>query len=111
MARRFSVRDSAFGGDAITVSAYLGFGSLDRLRHRPRTAAGVFIVVRSSNPEGADIQRATMPDGLSVAEDLAQRITAANAAEVAEGLGPIGAVVGATLGEETESLVPSCRMR
>lgn len=99
--------DSAFGGDAITVSAYLGFGSLDPILEIARaTAAGVFIVVRSSNPEGADIQRARMPNGLSVAEDLAQRITIANAAQVAEGLGPIGAVVGATLGEETESLVP-----
>ncbi|HWB50794.1 MAG TPA: orotidine-5'-phosphate decarboxylase [Stellaceae bacterium] len=95
--------DSAFGGDAITVSAYLGFGSL-----RPiidialAVQAGVFVVVRSSNPEGAALQHARMAGGMTVAEHLADRITAENAA--ADGLGPVGAVVGATLGAETEAL-------
>jgi orotidine-5'-phosphate decarboxylase len=61
--------------------------------------------VRSSNPEGSEVQRATLPDGKTVAEHLAERITAANAALAENGLGPIGAVVGATLGDETIGLV------
>lgn len=97
--------DSAFGGDAITVSAFLGFGSLSPIVEIARAkSAGVFVVVRSSNPEGADVQHATMVDGITVAEHLARCITADNAAVVAAGLGPIGAVVGATLGAETEKL-------
>lgn len=98
--------DSAFGGDAITVSAYLGFGSLAPILDIARAAAaGAFVVVRSSNPEGGDVQRARLPNGHTVAENLADRITADNAAGVENGLGPIGAVVGATLGDETIGLV------
>jgi orotidine-5'-phosphate decarboxylase len=98
--------DSAFGGDAITVSAYLGFGSLAPILDIARAAAsGVFVVVRSSNPEGSDVQRARLPDGQTVAEHLAERITANNDAHAENGLGPLGAVVGATLGDETKSLV------
>jgi orotidine-5'-phosphate decarboxylase len=96
---------SPFGGDAVTLSAYLGFGSLAPIIDRARReAAGVFIVVRSSNPEGAEVQQARLPDGRSVAASLADRIAARNAADGDGGLGPIGAVVGATLGREAADL-------
>ncbi len=96
---------SPFGGDAMTLSAYLGFGSLGPIVERARReAAGLFVVVRSSNPEGTEQQQARMPDGRSVAEHLADQITAANAAGGESGLGLIGAVVGATLGGETADL-------
>jgi orotidine-5'-phosphate decarboxylase len=92
---------SPFGGDAITVHAYLGFGSLTPIVERARReAAGLFVVVRSSNPEGSELQQAKLPDGRSVAEHLADQIAAANAADGERGLGLIGAVVGATLGRE-----------
>ena len=106
--------DSAFGGDAIDGQR------LSRLRVARRrsstspgaTAAGVFVVVRSSNPEGADMQRARMPDGLSVAEHLADDITARNAAQVAGGLGPIGAVRRrAPSAKRPSSLVPTTAER
>ena len=97
--------DSPFGGDALTLSPYLGFGSLAPiLEIARRHAAGVFVVVRSSNPEGADIQHAVWPDGRSVAERLADDIAAANADELDKGLGPVGAVVGGTLGAEIAPL-------
>ena len=96
---------SPFGGDAMTLSAYLGFGSLGPIVERARREpAGLFVVVRSSNPEGTEQQQARMPDGRSVAEHLADQITAANAAGGESGLGLIGAVVGATLGGETADL-------
>src|SRR5579863_4175546 len=96
---------SPFGGDAITLSAYLGFGSLAPiLEHARREAAGVFVVVRSSNPEGTELQQATMPDGRSVAAHLAGQIAAQNTADGASPLGLIGAVVGATLGREAADL-------
>jgi len=96
---------SPFGGDAMTLSAYLGFGSLAPIVERARRAdAGLFVVVRSSNPEGMELQRARLPDGRSVAEHLADQIAAANAGNGEGEFGLIGAVVGATLGREAADL-------
>src|ERR1700676_2166758 len=90
---------SPFGGDAMTLSAYLGLGSLAPIFDiARREGAGVFVVVRSSNPEGSALQQARLPDGRSVAEHLADDITARNMAEEPSGLGLIGAVVGGTQG-------------
>ena len=51
--RRLPRRGRAVGADAVTVSPYLGFGSLAR-RSTPRTAraAGVFVLARTSNAGG-----------------------------------------------------------
>lgn len=96
---------SAFGGDAITLSPYLGFGSLTPIFDiARREAAGVFVVVRSSNPEGSELQRATMPDGRSVAEQMADQIAACNRADRQGEFGLIGAVVGATQRGEAAKL-------
>ena len=87
---------SALGADAITVHAYLGFGSLTPLlQHARAVAAGVFVVVRSSNPEGQLLQNAVVDDGRTVADYLADAITEFNASD--EELGLVGAVIGATL--------------
>ena len=93
--------NSAYRGDAMTLSPYLGLAALGPIFDRARSAGGgVFVVVRSSNPEGGALQRAMMADGRSVAEQLADDIAAANGSEI----GPIGAVVGATLGAEAGAL-------
>lgn len=93
---------SALRADALTVHAYLGLDALGGLIERARrAAAGVFVVVRSSNPEGAALQR-TGPDGARVAEQLADGISAYNARLIAEGTGLIGAVVGATCADAGE---------
>lgn len=96
---------SAFGGDALTLSPYLGFGSLSPILDiAEREGSGVFVLVRSSNPEGAALQQAVMTDGRTIAERLADDIAARNAATRHGGLGPIGAVVGGTLGGEVAAL-------
>ena len=97
--------ESPFGGDAMTAVAYMGFGSLKPLLDKAsRRGAGVFIVVRSSNPEGRALQDAKLPDGRTVATALADDITAFNAT-VTSGVGPVGAVMGATIeGTATETL-------
>jgi orotidine-5'-phosphate decarboxylase len=96
---------SPFGGDAMTLSAYLGLGSLAPFFDVARDqGAGLFVVVRSSNPEGSELQQARLPDGRSVAEHLADQISARNAAEEPNELGMIGAVVGATQGREVAGL-------
>ncbi|MFE0754161.1 orotidine-5'-phosphate decarboxylase [Inquilinus sp. NPDC058860] len=96
---------SGFGGDALTVSAYLGFDALRPVFDRAAaTGTGVFVVVRSSNPEGRALQAARHPDGRTVAEALADGITAWNAAR-GPGIGPLGAVVGATVEPAEAALV------
>ncbi|MBL1116659.1 orotidine-5'-phosphate decarboxylase [Streptomyces sp. 110] len=86
--------------DAVTVSPYLGFGSLRPALDAARAAgAGVFALALTSNPEGAEVQHAVRPDGTTVAATVLAALKAENAAEAAEGrLGSYGAVVGATLG-------------
>lgn len=87
---------SLLPADAITVHAYLGYAALSGLLRSARRAnAGVFVVVRSSNPEGQRLQQARVSDELSVAGDLAEQINRDNTAHGA-GLGAVGAVVGAT---------------
>ena len=90
---------SALGADAITVHPYLGFGSLTPLlEHARAVAAGVFVVVRSSNPEGRLLQNAVVDGGRTVADYLADEITAFNTSE--EQIGLAGAVIGATLSDD-----------
>ncbi len=87
---------SLLPADAITVHAYLGYAALSGLLQAARSAhAGVFVVVRSSNPEGQRLQHAQVANELSVAGDLAAQINCDNAAH-GRGLGAVGAVVGAT---------------
>ena len=89
--------NSPFGGDAMTATAYMGFGSLSPLlKKASERGAGVFVVVRSSNPEGRALQDAVLPDGRTVATALADDITTFNAT-VADGVGPVGAVMGANI--------------
>jgi orotidine-5'-phosphate decarboxylase len=96
--------------DAITTHAYLGLAALE-----PFFAAaiagdgGVFVVVRSSNSEGQALQTARLASGETVASSLCREITARNARQQAAGVGPIGAVVGATCEDaaETAAALPS----
>lgn len=86
--------------DAITLGAYMGSGSLKPVVARAVAAgAGVFVVVRSSNPDGITLQNARLEDERTIAEGLADDLTAFNAAALSKetGLGPVGAVIGATL--------------
>ena len=82
------------GADAVTLSPYLGFGSLDPALRRARDAGrGVFVLARTSNPEGAEVQQATLAER-SVAQAVVDGASARNAG--AEPLGDVGVVVGAT---------------
>jgi orotidine-5'-phosphate decarboxylase len=89
--------DSAMEADAITVNAYLGFGALSPILKRAvDLKCGVFVVVLSSNPEGALLQRAQVSPGVTVAQHLAAEITKFNTEHCKEPIGAIGAVVGIT---------------
>lgn len=83
--------------DAVTTHAYLGFAALEKfLSIAQRNDGGVFVVVRSSNPEGQGLQTARLAGGETVAQHLSRAITARNRSASSEALGFIGAVVGAT---------------
>ena len=114
------------GADAVTLSPYLGFGSLaSAIRTADDAGRGVFVLARTSNPEGAAVQLADRagPGGTrrSVAQEIVDAAAAANLDALAVGaareeaatgvvavgdgcgpqreipaLGPVGVVVGAT---------------
>ncbi len=96
-------RTSPLAVDAVTVSPYLGFGSLDpfistALHHD----AGVFVLALTSNKEGPQFQHAVCEDGRTVAGTVLDEVRERNA-DVAD-LGSVGVVVGATIGETSEDL-------
>jgi orotidine-5'-phosphate decarboxylase len=89
--------------DAITVSPYLGVGSL-----RPAFDAaaahggGVFVLALTSNPEGATVQHAATAGGRTVAQSVIDEISQLNAG--VSPLGSMGLVVGATIGDTGHDL-------
>ena len=94
---------SPLGSDAVTVSPFLGFGSLDPFVDTARRhGAGLFVLALTSNKEGPEVQHATGADGRTVAGVVLDRLRGLN--DGAEPLGSFGAVVGATIGETGESL-------
>ncbi|MFC7614210.1 orotidine-5'-phosphate decarboxylase [Actinokineospora soli] len=96
-AQAYLADGSPLAGDAVTLSPYLGFGSLEpALVTAEATGRGVFVLALTSNPEGAQVQRAEQ-GGRSVAQAVVDAAAARNAG--AEPLGPVGLVVGATLAE------------
>ena len=104
-ARAYLDPASPLAVDAITVSPYLGVGSLEpgvRAR-RPSTTQGVFVLALTSNPEGPQFQLARTADGRPVAQVVVDELAARNAD--ASPLGSFGVVVGATIGAVA---VPSC---
>ena len=92
---------SPLAGDALTVSPYLGFGSLDpAVELALATGRGLFVLCLTSNKEGHEVQHARTSDGQSIAALVAARAAALNAD--ASPLGSIGLVVGATVGDAAE---------
>jgi orotidine-5'-phosphate decarboxylase len=115
--------DSAFGGtrlpgcvhsvweaDALTVNPYLGRDAIEPfLESARRVSAGVFVLVRTSNPGAGLFQDLLIASGPEPARPLYQHVGEAVAAWAREnlgacGLGDVGAVVGATYPVELAKL-------
>ncbi|WP_244666987.1 orotidine-5'-phosphate decarboxylase [Myceligenerans indicum] len=121
---------SPLAGDALTVSPYLGFGSLEpAVNLAEATGRGLFVLCLTSNKEGPEVQHArtgaTPPtmtgDGVTPAPSGASSdtppsatppsatvaaVVAAHAAAVNAGaapMGSVGLVVGATIGDAVTS--------
>lgn len=95
-------KDSPLRADAVTVSPYLGLGSLDPvLEVGERTARGVIVLAATSNPSGPQFQRLGTGEhgtGPTVAQTVVDSVSALNSAHVRHGrAGNVGVVVGATV--------------
>lgn len=104
-AEAFLGKDAPSPADAVTVSPYLGYGSLrpaiDLAGH---TGRGVFVLALTSNPEGPSVQHAQR-DGISVARAIVEGAAANNAEAASRGeMGHVGLVVGATIGSALADL-------
>lgn len=104
-AEAYLVPGAPLEADAITLSPYLGPGSLGpavtaALAH----GKGVFTLALTSNPEGAAVQHATVPapTGGSVAGNVVAWAATQNREH--QPLGPVGLVVGATVGDALQRL-------
>ncbi|SEI85961.1 orotidine-5'-phosphate decarboxylase [Demequina mangrovi] len=89
--------------DSLTVSPYLGFGSLKpALDLAQEHGKGIFVLALTSNPEGPEVQHAIAPDGRAVAAVVAEEAAALN--NGASPMGDVGLVVGATVGDAVQRL-------
>ena len=90
---------AGLGADAFTANPLLGADSLAPLVDAARAAgAGIFVLVRTSNPGAADVEDLELATGETVSERLAMLV--AGLCGAGEGLADFGAVVGATVPEQ-----------
>ena len=85
---------AGLGADAFTANPYMGVDTLNVLIEGARADdAGVFVLVRTSNPGAADFEDLALADGGVLWERVAQAVDRLGSGG---GLSDVGAVVGAT---------------
>ncbi len=90
---------AGLGADAVTVNPYMGVDTLAVLAGAAREAhAGVFVLVRTSNPGAADVEDLELAGGGTVWERVASIVDDLGAPDDGP-LSDVGAVVGATAPE------------
>ena len=67
---------AAAAGDALTVNPYLGGDSLRPFLTACGDGSGIFVLTRTSNPGGADVQEAELAGGEPVWERIATLVDA-----------------------------------
>jgi len=84
--------------DSLTVNAYLGRDSVEPFLQACRLhGAGIFCLVKTSNPGGAEVQDLALSDGRPLWHQVAELVREWGEDLVGErGLSAVGAVVGAT---------------
>lgn len=88
---------SPLEADAMTVTAYQGFGSLaGAFGYVQDHGKGLFVLAATSNPEARDVQQAVRADGRTIAQAMVQdALAAGNPAD--DHVNSVGVVLGATL--------------
>ncbi len=88
--------------DALTVSGYLGPDTIEPFL---KAGAGIFVLVRTSNPGSDAVQSLRLADGRTVAEMMADTTASLGASRRGQrGLSDVGAVVGATKAADGRAL-------
>jgi orotidine-5'-phosphate decarboxylase len=88
-----------FACDAVTINPYLGSDALAPFVARVRAGRGLFVLVKTSNPSSGEFQDLEAPQR-PLWEAVAERVHGWGSDFVsADGLSPVGAVVGATYPE------------
>jgi orotidine-5'-phosphate decarboxylase len=97
---------AGLGADAITVNPLLGVDSLNPFVTAARQRdAGLFVLVRTTNPGAADVQELALQGRGSVSERLAEIVDELGRPSVgSSGLADVGAVVGATAAGRLDAL-------
>lgn len=95
-----------FASDALTVSPYLGADSLEPfVTQAVRAERGLFVLVKTSNPGGGDVQDVKLESGAQLFEHVADLVTRlAEPHRGGSGYAPVGAVVGATQPDALKAL-------
>lgn len=104
--------ESAWGGDCLTVSPYLGNDSLEPfVKTAVARDAGLFVLVKTSNPGSGQFQDRPFAGGAAGGEPTTlYRLVAAEVermsaeTKTASGYGAVGAVVGATYPQQLSEL-------
>jgi len=111
----FTNMEDLLAPDAVTVNPYFGIESIRPfLQIAADQGKGVFVVVRSSNPEARDIQDIITSDGKTVYERVAEQVAQVACEDNlkgASGYSCLGAVVGATDMEaagKLRQIMPDC---
>ncbi|HEX3336892.1 MAG TPA: orotidine-5'-phosphate decarboxylase, partial [Jatrophihabitans sp.] len=87
---------SPLASDAITVSPFLGVGSLAPVFDLVSShGGGAFVLAATSNPEGPQVQQARTAAGVTVAQAVVDEVGERNAGS--SPLGSLGVVAGATI--------------
>lgn len=89
---------------ALTINGYLGSDGILPFLEVEKTA-GVFVLVKTSNPSSGELQDLQLSSGESIAVKMAQLVTKWGKEEIGEsGYSRVGMVVGATYPELTATL-------
>jgi orotidine-5'-phosphate decarboxylase len=93
------------GADALTVNPLLGTDSVvPFLRAAREHGAGLFVLVRTSNPDATQIQELELTGGGTVSERIAGIVAELGASSADGPVADVGAVVGATAPDRLEQL-------
>ncbi len=96
----------SFDCDAITINPYLGTdATMPFVETARKNGAGLFVLVKTSNPGSGDFQDQPMKDGRPLYELVAERVGVWGRELVGKhGYSSVGAVVGATHRDQATSL-------
>lgn len=93
---------NAIGADAVTVNAYLGPSTVEPYLD---AGLGVFVLVRTSNPDSDAVQSNKLSSGGTIGEMMAAHVAQIGASRLGEsGMSDVGAVVGLTKSADGEAL-------